>query len=268
VSDPILTMLHDAWAAMVRLADDVPAAAWATPTDCPGWTVQDQFAHVVGSERSLDGDALPGPALRPPYVHNDLGAFNEAWVEHYRSLPAATVVADLRRVTEHRWSVIENLTDDQLAVDFLGPTGVVPLRDFFALRVMDITGHEHDVRRALKLPIDLTAPAVDLSITQMLRAFPKVVAKQAALPDGSLIQLMVDAEQQHCVTVAVQGRRGAAVDVAPSAATTVIDMDGETYLRLSWGRLEGAEALESALVGIEGSAEFGRRVLAAMNVML
>ena len=80
------------WQAIIALGATCTEQEWKTPTDCPGWTVQDQVAHMLGSESRLLG--LPVPDHTPQntsHVKNEFGQRNEVWVDWYRSLarPAA-----------------------------------------------------------------------------------------------------------------------------------------------------------------------------------
>ncbi len=53
----------------------------------PGWSVQDNVSHIVGTEAMLSGE--PGPTIEidreaSEHVRNDIGVFNEQWVEALR----------------------------------------------------------------------------------------------------------------------------------------------------------------------------------------
>ena len=65
----------------------------AQTTDCPGWTVHDQIAHVVGVEAWLEGHKDPRVDL-PQYEHirNELGKKVEYAVEVRRGRTGAEVV--------------------------------------------------------------------------------------------------------------------------------------------------------------------------------
>ena len=50
------------WQAIIALGSTLTEQEWKTPTDCPGWTVQDQVAHMLGSESRLLGLPVPDQA--------------------------------------------------------------------------------------------------------------------------------------------------------------------------------------------------------------
>ena len=62
------------WQALDDLCSDFDEAQWKTPTDCPGWSVQDQISHIVGSESGILG--RPAPDHTPAdlsHTKNELG---------------------------------------------------------------------------------------------------------------------------------------------------------------------------------------------------
>ena len=77
-----VTNMERVWQAIIALGSTFTEQEWKTPTDCPGWTVQDQVAHMLGSESRLLG--LPAPEHTPQdtsHVKNESGQRNEVWVD-------------------------------------------------------------------------------------------------------------------------------------------------------------------------------------------
>ena len=52
----------------LALARELPEDSADLPTDCPGWTVRDQLAHMVGLEQTFAG-STPLPCELPPLDH-------------------------------------------------------------------------------------------------------------------------------------------------------------------------------------------------------
>ena len=66
--------LEEVWSSTARLGDSLTEADWKAPTECPGWSVQDNLAHVIGIESVILGRAEP--ELSPPdaeHIKNDVG---------------------------------------------------------------------------------------------------------------------------------------------------------------------------------------------------
>ncbi|GAA4309835.1 hypothetical protein GCM10023178_74440 [Actinomadura luteofluorescens] len=71
---------------------------WDRPTECPGWTVKDQFSHLAGVERDLLGD--PAPPVELPelgHLRNDFARYLENAVHARRPVPGPRVAAELAK---------------------------------------------------------------------------------------------------------------------------------------------------------------------------
>ena len=72
--------------AVIDLGQTMSARDFAKDTECPGWTVKDQFSHIAGIEGWLDGATPPRLDLPElPYVKNEQGEFIELFVQERRS---------------------------------------------------------------------------------------------------------------------------------------------------------------------------------------
>src|SRR6476661_6135105 len=80
-----LQSLLDAYADALTSVRDVAAGIqdvdWERPTDCPGWTVREQVAHVLAVEQQLSGHPLPARlASYPAYVRSPVGEHMESGI--------------------------------------------------------------------------------------------------------------------------------------------------------------------------------------------
>ena len=81
---PVVAALDDVWASLDTLLAGLDDADWKRPTCLPGWNVQAVAAHLIGTESMLLGVGAPELTISEathPHVRNDIGTFNEAWVE-------------------------------------------------------------------------------------------------------------------------------------------------------------------------------------------
>ena len=62
----LVDMMEHVWRSIGELCDGLTEAEWKTPTDCPGWSVQDQVSHLAGSETGIPG---PRPHAHRPVPH-------------------------------------------------------------------------------------------------------------------------------------------------------------------------------------------------------
>ena len=59
--DRTVAALGEVWASLSDLLGELSDEQWSLPTPLPGWSVQDNVSHIVGTEAMLAGE--PGPSL-------------------------------------------------------------------------------------------------------------------------------------------------------------------------------------------------------------
>ena len=52
----VVDLMEQVWNSIGSLCSPLTEAQWKTPTDCPGWSVQDQVSHLVGAESRILGN--------------------------------------------------------------------------------------------------------------------------------------------------------------------------------------------------------------------
>src|SRR4051812_4801251 len=95
--------LEETYRSISALGHQLSEEQWKSATDLPGWTVQDNLAHLIGTERSLEG--LPIAEHEPPesvHVRNPIGAFNEREVDFRRGRAGTDVLAEWDELIETR----------------------------------------------------------------------------------------------------------------------------------------------------------------------
>ena len=56
MTEPMIDHLADVWQDIAGIGADLSADEWRLPTECPGWSVHDNVAHMIGTERMLLGE--------------------------------------------------------------------------------------------------------------------------------------------------------------------------------------------------------------------
>ena len=247
----------------------------ARPTDCPGWTVHDQLAHVVGVEAWLEGHKDPRVQL-PQYDHirSDLGKRIEYAVEVRRGHTGAEVIAELEDVLAQRLST---LRDPALTAASIipGPFGPDQAAMVVAMRTFDVWTHEQDIRASLGRPGNLGSAAATVFISLAVTQLPKLIAKGAALESGH--EVVVDvigsgagvaARAGVRVVMDEQGRpRGHAMtdgelQQRTSDSTTTISLSTEAFTR----RAAGRRSVSDTAYSVVGDDVVARSVLEALVV--
>jgi uncharacterized protein (TIGR03083 family) len=257
----LIAQLTETWQSLDGLLGGLAEPDWDLPTACPGWTVADQVAHLIGTESVLAGRRAPALEDVPgPHVRNDMGRFNEAWVHHFRGLPPAEVLRAWRQVTGERQAQLEAMTDGDFAADSWTPVGPGTYGRLMEIRVFDTWVHEQDIREAVGRPGHDQGAAVERSFDEMVGALGYVVGKRAGAGDGSSVTLSLGGRPERTVNVVVDGR-GRVVDHLEAEATTRLRLPALTFARLACGRVDPDTVLAGGGVMIEGDRELGRRVV-------
>ncbi|WP_433334043.1 maleylpyruvate isomerase family mycothiol-dependent enzyme [Spirillospora sp. CA-294931] len=247
--------------ATIALAEDFTADDWKTPTECPGWSVQDVVAHLATVELLLLGED-PGRGHEmgpmPAHVRSDFGAMLEVGIDARRGWAGPDVAAELGVALERRLAALPGLDPDEMTT---APTGEpVPYWHFMTFRAFDCWAHEQDIRRAIGRPGNLDSPGADCARRLLRPALPRVVGKRAATGQTVVFDVGDPVPFRSRIRVGDDGR--AAEVEAGDDATATLTMGWEVFLRLAAGRCAPGEVE----VAVEGDGDLAGRVLANMAV--
>lgn len=266
----LVDMMEAVWGSIAGLCEGLGAAEWGTATDCPGWSVQDQVAHLAGSETGILGD--PDPEHTPgeealAHTRSEQGRRNEVVVDWRRAWDGGQVLSDFRAKTARRLAVLRGMSDDDFAAEMETPVGPGPVSEFISIRIMDAWVHEQDIRRALGRPGGWEGPAAAHALGRIIRAMPYVAARRARAADGVTVVLEVTGPAGRVMPIGVSGGRGRELAEAPADPTVRITLDGETFGCLGCGRWDPDAVLRSGRVSIEGDVGLGELMVRQMNIM-
>ena len=264
----IVDLMETVWVSIVNLCGDLPESDWDVGTDCPGWSVQDQIAHMSGSEsRLLGNDAPEHVPTDVSHVKNDGGQRNEILVDWRRSWSGSEVLQEFEELTTQRLSHLRALSEEDLDEDVDTPNGSTTRREQLNRRIYDAWAHEQDIRRALGKPGHLDGPVAAHVLDRTLMAMPYVVGRKAKAVDGTVVRINVTGDTTGEVCIEVVDGRAKKLDETPQTLTASLNMDFETFLCLACGRWSPEDVLSSDNVSIEGSQELGINIVQQMTIV-
>ena len=268
-SQELVDKMERVWSSIAGLAKTFTETEWKTPTDCPGWSVQDQVSHLAGSESHYLG--RPSPDHIPTdlsHTKNDIGQRNEVQVDRRRSWPGARVLEEFLEVTGERLRILRGMSEQEFQAETQTPIGPGTVTDLIGIRIFDAWVHEQDIRRAVGHAGHLEGPVAEHSTERVARTMPYVVGRKVQPPDGTTVVFRVTGLAGRTLAIAMQGARANPLDDPPSSPTVSLTMDVETFACLGCGRWEPDQALQSGKVELHGDDSLGRTIVAQMNIMV
>ncbi|SED34601.1 maleylpyruvate isomerase family mycothiol-dependent enzyme [Rhodococcus koreensis] len=259
--ESILDALFEEWDVLDDVLSSLSGDAWFTPTALPGWTVHDVTAHLIGTESLLAGISAPHTTIDVrglAHVRNEIGAFNEQWVEGLRGCSGTEMLERFRMIVARRRSELGEMTDEMFAAETTTPVGPAPYLRFMRIRVFDCWMHELDLRDALGLPGDEGGLRGETAFAEIAGAVAFLVGKRGKAPDGSRITLELTGPLARNIHIAVDGR-AAVVDELPSEATTTVTLDSRLFTRLAGGRTTAADHRDE--IALRGDTDVGKRIV-------
>ena len=265
----LVDKMEKVWGSIAGLARTFTETEWKTPTDCPGWSVQDQISHLTGAESHFLG--RPGPDHTPSnltHVKNDIGQRNEVAVDWRRSWLGARVLEEFLEVTGERLRVLQGLSDQDFQTETQTPIGPGSVADLIGIRIFDAWVHEQDIRRAVRQSGHMEGSVAEHSTERVARAMPYVVGRKVQPPDGTTVVFQVTGPAGRTLAIAMQGARANPLNDLPSTATVSLTMDVETFTCMGCGRWGPGMALQSGKVRIDGDQALGQTIVGQMNIMV
>jgi uncharacterized protein (TIGR03083 family) len=257
----------DAWTHSIESINELVAplveGEWNRRTECPYWSVRDVVSHVIGYECEMLGDPRPIHTLPSDLRHitSEFARYIEVPVDTRRHHTAPEMTSELEYTIIRRSRQLRNESRGPEQT-VRGPMGQeMTLEHLLWMRTFDVWVHEQDLRRALGVPGNLASPAAVYARDFLLRALPKVVAKDAGAPPGSAVVFDIHGPLEFMRTVRVDQDGRGTIDSAVSLGPAVtFSTDWETFLRLVCGRVRPAAVADR--VKVEGDQQLANAILA------
>ena len=240
--DRVVGLLGREWSDIAGLLAGLTDEEWSRPV-LPGWDVHDVLAHLIGTERSLAGAALPDvPSDLGAHVRNDIGRVNEAWITALRDSPHPDLLADFRAVTAERLASLRAMSAEEFNASSWTPAGNATYARFMQIRIFDCWMHEQDIRTAAGRPGNEAGDAAWQALDEVVLALGYIVGKRGRAPDGSSVLIRLSGPVERDLAVVVDGR-ARVVDAMAGEPTATLTLSSSLFMRLAGGREDPETAL-------------------------
>lgn len=185
----LVDIVEDVLTHVLTLGRELSEGDADRPTDCPGWTVRDQFAHIVGLGQLLEG--APAPQVDLPeldHVSSDFDRFMESPIHARRDLPLVAVVDELAGYIPRRLAHLRAVAAEEGDPEVTSPLGgAQPFSKVIPIHITDIWSHETDIRRAVGQEPRMDCGAGRHCLAQTLRAWPVLVPRGVEGIDAEVV---------------------------------------------------------------------------------
>lgn len=262
-------------AALLELLRDLSPADWELPTACPGWSVKDVAAHLLGDDigrlsRGRDGYVNPAFAAGSdiatlPGLVAAIDRQNAVWHAGARRMSPRVIVELLGLTGEWTQAHFESLELDApgMPVDWAGPEPA-PVWFDVAREYTERWHHQQHIRDAVGRPglkeRAWFAPVLDTFARGLARPLVEVAA-----PTGTALRLTITGEAGG-EWVALRDDTGWRLGIGPEiVADACVDLDQEMAWRLFTKGIARDEARRAAR--ISGDPNLAERVLDTVSIL-
>lgn len=257
---------------LLSLLSELSPEHWQAATVCPGWTVKDLVAHLLGDDlgRLSGGRDRHGAAISssPPSWDELVASINErneAWVTACRRLSSRVLVELLAwsgdQVVAHFASLDPMAAG--LNVGWAGP-GPAPNWLDVAREYTERWAHQEQIREAVGAPglrhRRLFFPILDTFVHSLPHVYRDVAA-----PDGTHVRLVVSGAAGGAWSVVRREDRWGLYEGVEVPPATVVTLDEDLAWRLFTKGVDQAVARHEAV--LEGDAALGEVVLRAVAIL-
>jgi len=271
--NPVLavSLLPELLEHLIGVLKALEPAGWDAPTVCPGWSVHDLAAHILGdhvSQLSIGRDAYQ----RSWVVANEwddlvraLNERNEEWVRAMARMSPRLMIELLESTGERANQYLQSLDPHEIGpvVGWASPEPA-PIWLHIAREYTEYWHHQQQIREAVGRPL-LTdphwfAPVLATFVHGVPRAYSGV-----ATPMGTAVRITISGASGG-VWLVVRGDPGWAVyedePIVPAAHVTIGEVDAWKVFTKSINRTD-----VEARVLTEGDWELGSKVLNTVSII-
>ena len=251
---------------MARAYGEWSESDWQRDTFCDGWVAADAVAHLVTGADFYTQVIESGRTGTPdkPWGVTNLEEFRAARGDAGKKLMAAGPTALLQAFSDSAaalQSVLESLQDGELSELAWHPRGLVPIRGWIGMRIIELGVHEWDIRQ----PNETDAGLSPTVLPGLLEVLPDMQAQFLGQRAGAdLTGTFGFHAGDKAWGIRLQDGTASYLPQVPSNCDAGLYADAESMILLTMGRV-GLEAKQaSGSLSVTGDADKGQQVCATL----
>ena len=244
---------------------------WGMPTPCPGWSIHDSAAHILGGEvgqLSMERDGFDASLV----TADDWGDFvkglndlNEQWVTAFRRVSPQLLIDLLKSTGDQVNRYLESLDPHTVGpiVSWASPDPA-PMWLHIAREYTERWHHQQQIRETVGRPLltdpDWFAPVLATFVYGLPRAYSEVDA-----PTGTMIRVTISGPSGGIWTVFRSHAEWVLLDGGTGKAAAEFKLDEADAWRLFTKSI--ARDIVEPRVALEGSRELGLKALNTVSII-
>jgi len=236
---------------------------WSANSACEGWTVADAAAHVTASAstwatniaRAMAGDSGPpeGQSFMTPGERGSSGLAQNAIT--YREESGSKLLDNFTSGYADLKEQMAKLREENWEKPCFHRRGPLPIGDYVALRVQELTVHGWDIRWGLDPDAEIWPEPLALMVGRVPRWLSNAFRPGLDLPTPVRYRFDVDGPVAVKEDLVVTGDAFQAEANASGDADAVFLCDTGNYILLLYGRLDVDQATVEGRLRVQGSLE-------------
>ena len=251
---------------MARAYGEWSDADWQRDTFCEGWKAADAVAHLVTGADFYTQVIESGRTGTPgkPWGVTNLEEFRAARGDAGKKLTAAGPAAVLQAFSDSAaelQGVLESLQDGELSEMAWHPRGLVPIRGWIGMRIIELGVHDWDIRQ----PNETDAGLSPTVLPGLLEVLPDMQAQFLGQRAGAdLAGTFGFHAGDKAWGIRLQDGTASYLPQVPSNCDAGLHADAESMILLTMGRVGLEAKLASGSLSVTGDAGKGQQVCATL----
>lgn len=238
---------------------------WQRDTFCEGWQAADAVAHLVTGADFYTQVIESGRTGTPgkPWGITKVEEFRVVRGDAGKKLTAAGPAAVLQAFSESAATlqgVLESLRDEELSELAWHPRGLVPIRGWVGMRIIELAVHDWDIRQ----PNEPAAGLSPTALPALLEVLPDMQTQFLGQRAGDLAGTFGFHAGDRAWGIRLQEGTASYLPEAPADADAGLHTDAESMILLTMGRVSLEAKRAGGALTVSGDAAKGEQLCATL----